>query len=199
MTVGTEIQSQLLEDLAKAFEAMNAKLAKASESRFETANFIKQIDDVTVEASDFSAKAQAFLAAVPSVSSAASETIEKVMATIDSIASAHPILKILWFIVSAGYKANCPMVSNTSKVDDEYLKLPKQFQDISEYVSDFLELPINGIADENTQKSLVAASESIIICLTDAAVLFTEYMDMPGTTLSNIFGSNKKKLDEMKK
>ncbi|KAJ3237975.1 hypothetical protein HDU81_008583 [Chytriomyces hyalinus] len=117
------------------------------------------------------------------------------MATIDGIASAHPILKISWFIVSAGYK----MVSDASKVDNKYLKLPKQFQDISEYVSDFLKLPINGIADDKERSKLVRASESIIICLTDAAVLFTEYMDKPGTTLSNIFGSNKNKLDEMKK
>ncbi|KAI8841215.1 hypothetical protein BJ741DRAFT_20842 [Chytriomyces cf. hyalinus JEL632] len=104
MPVGTEIQSQPLEDLAKAFEEMIAKVPKGS--RFEIA------------------------------------------------------------------------------------------KTVSEYVSDFLNRPIKGIADDNTRKSLVTASENVILCLTDAAILFTEYMDKPGTTLSDI---NKKKLDDMKK
>ncbi|KAJ3260239.1 hypothetical protein HDU77_001472 [Chytriomyces hyalinus] len=149
-TLGTEIQSEPLEHLAKAFEAMIAKMAEASGSDLDVDYFIRQIDDITVKASSFSAKAQAFLEAVPSVSSAASETIEKVMATIDGD------------------------------------------------VSDFLNRPIKGIADDNTRKSLVKASENVILCLTDAAILFTEYMDTPGTTWSNIAGSNKNKLDEMK-
>ncbi|KAJ3251992.1 hypothetical protein HDU77_005490, partial [Chytriomyces hyalinus] len=193
-TLGTEIQSQPLDDLAKAFEAMIAKMAEASGSDLETAYFIKQIDDITLKASDFSANAQAFLAAVPNVSSKVNETIDHVMATIDGIASAHPILKIAWIIVSAGYK----MISDASKVNQEYLELPGQFQAILEYVSDFLNRPIKGIADKNTRKSLVEASECIILCLTDAALLFTEYMDTPGATWSNITGSNKNKLDEMK-
>ncbi|KAI8822723.1 hypothetical protein BJ741DRAFT_672291 [Chytriomyces cf. hyalinus JEL632] len=194
-TLGTEIQSQPLEDLAKAFENMVAKMVKKSESRFETAHYIKQFDHITAKAIDFSANAQAFLAAVPNVSSKVTETIDSVMTTIDGIASAHPILKIAWFIVSASYK----MVSDASKVDDEYSKLPEQFQAILEYVADFLKLPITGIADDKERSNLVKASESIIICLTDAADLFTEYMDTSGTTMSNINGSNKNKLDKLKK
>ncbi|KAJ3243982.1 hypothetical protein HDU77_010117 [Chytriomyces hyalinus] len=175
-------------------EAMIAKMANASGSGLDTAYFIKQIDDITVNAIEFSANAQALLAAVPNVSSKVNETKDQVMATIDGIASAHPILKISWFIVSAGYK----MVSDASKVNQEYLELPEQFQAILEDVSHFLDRPIKGIADNITRNNLVKASERIILCLTDAAILFTEYMDTPGTTWSNIDGSNKSKLDEMK-
>ncbi|TPX66522.1 hypothetical protein CcCBS67573_g07802 [Chytriomyces confervae] len=193
-TLGTEIQSKPLEDLAKAFEAMIAKIAKSTGSGVDIDHIIDQINSITVNVSEFSAKAQAFLAAAPNVSSEVNETIDHVMATIDDIASAHPILKISWFIVSAGYK----MISDASKVNQEYLELPGQFRDILEYVSHFLNLPVQGIADVKERSNLVKASESIIVCLTDAAILFTTYMDTPGTTWSNIAGSNKNKLDEMK-
>ncbi|KAJ3387465.1 hypothetical protein HDU80_000156 [Chytriomyces hyalinus] len=193
-TLGTEIQSQPLENLAKAFEAMIQKMAKASPSSVNIDHFIDQINGVTEKVSEFSAKAEAFLDAIPNVSGKVGEAKGQVMAIIDSIASAHPILKISWFIVSAGYK----MISDASKVNQEYLELPGQFQAILKDVSCFLDCPIKGITDNVTRKNLVKASERIILCLTDAAILFTKYMDTSGTTLSNINGSNKNKLDEMK-
>ncbi|TPX59994.1 hypothetical protein CcCBS67573_g09038, partial [Chytriomyces confervae] len=179
-TLGTEIQSEKLEDLAKAFETMIAKMAKSTGSGVDIDHFIDQINSITVKASEFSAKAQALLAAASKVN----ETMDTVVAAIEGIASAHPILKISWFIVSAGYK----MISDASKVNQEYLELPGQFQAILEY----------GIADDKERSNLVKASESIILCLTDGAILFTEYMETPSTTWSNIIGPNKNKLDEMK-
>ncbi|KAJ3235389.1 hypothetical protein HDU78_005240 [Chytriomyces hyalinus] len=191
-TLGTEMQSQPLEDLAKAFEDMVKKMTESTGSSVDMYHFI---DSITAKASEFSAMAQKLLAAASSVSSKLNETIDNVVAVIEDIASAHPILKISWFIVSAGYK----MVSDASKVNKEYLELPGQFQAILEYVSDFLKLPIKGIANVKERSNLVSASESIIICLKDAAVLFTKYMNTSGTTCSNLFGSNKNDLFEMKK
>ncbi|KAJ3230793.1 hypothetical protein HDU81_004260 [Chytriomyces hyalinus] len=192
-TLGTEIQLQLLEDLAEVFERMVAQLDKNSGYLVNAGVLIKQIEDVTVQASDFAAHAKPVLAGISTVSSDASETIDKFIATVDAIASAHPLLKMSWLVVYAGYK----MVKDASEVNSEYLQLPEQFQALLESAHDFLKLPINGIKDEKTRRALVKATANVILCLTDAATLFTEYMDKPGTTWSNINGSNKKKLDHM--
>ncbi|KAI8844278.1 hypothetical protein BJ741DRAFT_659482, partial [Chytriomyces cf. hyalinus JEL632] len=194
-TLGTEIPSQPLEDLSKAFEGMVEKMAKRTTTSVNINHFIDQINSVTAEVSEFSERAQALLDAARNVSSKLKETIDGVVAAIDVIASAHPILKISWFIVSVGYK----IISDASEVDKDYWELQRQFQPVLEYVTDFLRLPIKGIAHEKERSKLVRASESIIIWVKDAAVLFTEYLDTPRTTLSNISGPNKNKLNEMKK
>ncbi|KAJ3222511.1 hypothetical protein HDU81_009865, partial [Chytriomyces hyalinus] len=169
---------------------MVTQLAKTRGSHINAEDLIKAIDDAII----FSANAKAFLATVSNVSSEVTETIDHVMATIDGIASAHPILKLSWFVVSAGYK----MVKDASEVYHKYLELLGRLQTILECVADFLKLPITGIKDDKTRITLVKASGDIILCLMDAAILFTKYINNPSTTLGNLFfRSNKESLDQM--
>ncbi|TPX67298.1 hypothetical protein CcCBS67573_g07548, partial [Chytriomyces confervae] len=192
-TLGTEIQSQILDDLARAFEDMIVQLDKKSGSQVDVGGLIRQIDDVAVRASAFAENAKSLLSKVSIISSDAGEAVDKFIATIDSVTSTHPLLKLSWFVVYAGYK----MVKDASELDDKYRQLPGRFQAVLESVHAFLEIRILGIENEKTRRPLVKASEDIILCLTDGAILFTEYMDEPGTTWSNLSGSNKKKLNQM--
>ncbi|KAI8820918.1 WD40-repeat-containing domain protein [Chytriomyces cf. hyalinus JEL632] len=192
-TLGTEIQPLILDDLARAFEAMIKQLDEKSGSQVDVGGLIQQIEDVAVRASAFAENAKSLLAKVSIISSNAGEAVEKFIATIDSVTSTHPLLKLSWFVVYAGYK----MVKDASELYDKYSELPGRFQAVLESVHAFLEIRILGIENEKTRRPLVKASEDIILCLTDAAVLFTKYMDKPGTTLSNLDGNNKKRLNQM--
>ncbi|KAJ3068023.1 hypothetical protein HDU98_008798, partial [Podochytrium sp. JEL0797] len=122
------------------------------------------------------------------------DVVDNVVGVFDSIADSHPILKVAWFVVSAGYK----MAKTYSEVDQSFQTLVEHVVKASKEIGRVLSLQVTGIP-KDTQLLFKDSLDSYMGCLVDAVKLYLDHLDEKHNTAAQakslFFGSDTKILD----
>ncbi|KAI9326222.1 WD40-repeat-containing domain protein [Obelidium mucronatum] len=121
------------------------------------------------------------------------DTMDTIVDGLGSVADTHPILKIAWFLVSAGYK----MAKAGTDQADEFNKLSTRFLEGSKNIDRLMELKTKAIPLQTSQL-LSKSIDSFISCLIDVADAYLDYFKAgPSGALSLFGGSTSKTLADL--
>ncbi|KAI9333854.1 WD40-repeat-containing domain protein [Obelidium mucronatum] len=117
--------------------------------------------------------------AIGGLAGGVSKTFESVLNGIEGIAESHPILKITWFIASAGYR----LAKTASETETQYQTLIHRFLKSCKEIHRLQSLNTKGIPPE-TRQLLADGLNAYIDCLADVAILCVEYFEKPANQIA---------------
>ncbi|KAI9343658.1 hypothetical protein BDR26DRAFT_933176 [Obelidium mucronatum] len=120
------------------------------------------------------------------------DTMDSIVGGLGSFADTHPILKIAWFLVSAGYKMAKARVEQAAAFDE----LSTGFLDGSKKIHRLMSLTAKAIPLETAQL-LSNSIESFISCLIDVADAYLNYFKAGPSGTSSLFGGTFKTLADL--
>ncbi|KAJ3021306.1 UNVERIFIED_CONTAM: hypothetical protein HDU68_009696 [Siphonaria sp. JEL0065] len=160
--------------------------------------FFDSFESTTQLFSECKAKFDSFLQdgtkneTVGSSATSVSEAVGKIVDGIGSVADAHPILKLTWLVVSAGYK----LARDTVEEEAKFKNLVDRFAAGSSQLNRLKSLKTNGIPLE-MRTFLAKSLDKYLYCLVDVVKLYLDHLETSTRVQSAILGTNSKKLDEI--
>ncbi|ORY25387.1 hypothetical protein BCR33DRAFT_82252 [Rhizoclosmatium globosum] len=187
----------------KAESEMAALFSKLDDSK-ETLSSFKTAFDSAIETGIQLGGAVGDVAKVASGAvSSMKDIADKLVQSVDAIANVHPIVKVSWMIVSAGYK----LAKDVNETGQGFKDLAKDYGDVLPKLQLYLEMDITAIENDMTKCTLLGNSvKELLACTNELVVIYLKHSKESNSAkgLSSKLGkawnigTDKKTLEELK-